>query len=161
MSFGIVIRPIGPEEVDRAISLERACGLSSFGRDAYERRVASASSLLLGAFEQDGDLVGLFTGDLVLDELQIDNLAVRPDRRRAGIGMILIRIALDRARRGGARQALLEVRASNLAARMLYEKNGFRRIGLRRDYYHDPLEDALVLALDLPPASDQDTEILS
>lgn len=147
----ITVLQIASEEVERLIALEQAGGLSSFGRESYLQKVGRRESVLLGAFDPQGDLVGVFTGEIVLDEFQIDNLAVLPDRRRSGIGMLLIRTALEEARGRGAARALLEVRASNRAARHLYEKNGFLHIGTRRDYYREPREDAHVLALDLAP----------
>jgi ribosomal-protein-alanine N-acetyltransferase len=151
----------GMPEVERLVALERACGLSSFGPESYRRKAGRPENLLFGAFDTQGGLLGLFTGEIVLDEFQIDNLAVHPDRRRSGIGMLLIRMGLDEARRRGGARALLEVRASNWAARQLYEKNGFLLIGTRRDYYREPLEDALVLALDLEPVFVRDAENLS
>jgi ribosomal-protein-alanine N-acetyltransferase len=73
---------------------------------------------------------------------------VAPAARRRGLGGWLLRFALARAGRGGARRALLEVRAGNREALSLYGRLGFRPCGRRRDYYRDPVEDAVVLALD-------------
>jgi [ribosomal protein S18]-alanine N-acetyltransferase len=86
------------------------------------------------------------------DEAQILNLAVHPERRRRGLGRLLLAIVLEAARRQGARTAWLEVRPSNLAALSLYGAAGFAQRGVRRGYYESPREDALVLALPLPDA---------
>ncbi|MFN0087867.1 MAG: GNAT family N-acetyltransferase [Blastocatellia bacterium] len=145
----ITVREIRTEEVDRLVALEQACGLSTFGRESYLQKAETRASLHLGAFDSREELLGIFTGEIVLDEFHIDNLAVLPDRRRTGIGTALIRIGLREARRRGAVRALLEVRDSNRAARTLYEINGFLPLGTRRDYYREPIEDAQVLALDL------------
>jgi [ribosomal protein S18]-alanine N-acetyltransferase len=92
---------------------------------------------------------GAFGGRVVLDEFQIDNLAVLPALRRQGIGARLLRAALETARKKGAIRALLEVRANNAIAQNLYRKFRFEAVGTRRDYYQQPAEDALVMVCDL------------
>lgn len=82
---------------------------------------------------------------LVFDEIHINNVAVRPGLRAQGIGTTLLRRVLEEARTLGARRATLEVRASNERARRLYERLGFYVAGVRRDYYTNPVEDALIL----------------
>jgi len=81
----------------------------------------------------------------VLEEVHINNLAVRPQCRRRGFGGALLQHVLAEAARAGARRATLEVRRSNENARRLYERFGFRIAGVRRDYYSHPTEDALIL----------------
>jgi ribosomal-protein-alanine N-acetyltransferase len=81
----------------------------------------------------------------VLDELHINNLAVLPDLRRAGIGSTLLAFVLQKGVELGAHRATLEVRRSNEAARLLYERFGFAVAGVRPGYYSKPVEDALVL----------------
>lgn len=85
---------------------------------------------------------------IVLDEIHINNLAVRPDGRRTGLGRALLKAALAEAAALGGRRATLEVRQSNEAAVRLYEGFGFRVAGVRPAYYSNPAEDALVLWLD-------------
>ena len=82
---------------------------------------------------------------LVLDEIHINNVAIRPSLRGRGLGSALMNHVLAEARRLGARRATLEVRASNVGARRLYERLGFYVAGTRRNYYSSPVEDALVL----------------
>jgi ribosomal-protein-alanine N-acetyltransferase len=93
---------------------------------------------------------------VVVDELHVTNLAVRPDRRRQGLGRFLLGAMLRRAANAGARRALLEVRASNRAARALYAQSGFVLIGERKAYYSDPPDDALVLAREAPAPAGSD-----
>lgn len=82
---------------------------------------------------------------LVFDEVHINNVAMRPRFRAQGIGTALLQHVLAEARKLGARRATLEVRASNERARRLYERLGFYVAGVRRNYYTDPVEDALIL----------------
>jgi ribosomal-protein-alanine N-acetyltransferase len=94
----------------------------------------------------DGNVVGFCTSWLILDELHINTIAVRPEFRGQGIGRQLLAYLLDAARGQGARRAVLEVRASNAAAIALYSAFGFRTESVRKGYYPNPPEDALVLA---------------
>ena len=82
---------------------------------------------------------------LLVPELHINNVAIRPECRRQGLATFLLERVLDAAIAEGATRATLEVRRSNHAARALYEGLGFRVRGLRRDYYTDPVEDGLIL----------------
>jgi len=82
---------------------------------------------------------------LVADELHVLNLAVAPEHRRRGLGRWLLGFALDLGARRGARCALLEVRPSNGAALALYQAVGFEPVFVRKGYYRDPAEDAIVL----------------
>lgn len=97
---------------------------------------------------REGDLVGYMCYWLVFDELRLMNLAVEPSMRRRGIASDLIRHMLSVGRESGAVRAVLEVRASNAAARALYERVGFRQVALRRRYYTDPVEDAVLLGME-------------
>ena len=83
----------------------------------------------------------------LVDELHINSVAVTPGRRRQGLGSELMRGVLARAREEGAVKATLEVRRSNDAARILYERLGFEVEAIRPDYYTNPREDALILWL--------------
>ena len=82
---------------------------------------------------------------LVFDEVHINNVAIRPAYRGQGLGTALLQHVLAEGRRLGARRATLEVRASNAGARRLYERLGFYVAGTRRNYYTNPVEDALIL----------------
>jgi ribosomal-protein-alanine N-acetyltransferase len=82
----------------------------------------------------------------VVDQIHINNLAVRPELRRQGLGAFLLARVLEEAVAMGAPHATLEVRRSNTAARHLYERAGFRCAGVRVGYYTSPIEDALILS---------------
>ncbi|MCL0052429.1 ribosomal protein S18-alanine N-acetyltransferase [Peptococcaceae bacterium] len=82
---------------------------------------------------------------LILDEAHITNLAVHPDYRNHGIGMKLMQGLLNIASENGAVRATLEVRKSNACARKLYKKLGFIEEGVRKNYYRDNKEDAIIM----------------
>jgi ribosomal-protein-alanine N-acetyltransferase len=92
-------------------------------------------------------MVGFAAFHRLLDEAELRNMAVAPAHQRQGVGRALLAEGRSRLREEGVRQIYLEVRASNLPAQRLYYSAGFSLRSRRRDYYNDPLEDALVLAL--------------
>lgn len=82
---------------------------------------------------------------LVYDEVHLLNIAVHPDFRRRGIGRLMVERVLEAGRQIHGRQVILEVRRSNQAARKMYDGLGFEMVGVRKGYYHDSGEDALVM----------------
>jgi ribosomal-protein-alanine N-acetyltransferase len=88
---------------------------------------------------------------IAADEAELGNLAVRSGRRGLGIGRLLLEHALHEVDQRGAKSVFLEVRESNVVARQLYERAGFRIAGVRPDYYSSPREDALVMRLRCRP----------
>ncbi len=134
------------EHVPSVIELERQCQLSTRDLEAYINLLKEPTSILMVALNEDRLIVGCFSGWLVADELEIDNVAVAPDWRRASVGTRLLVAALETARKNGAEKAFLEVRSNNSAACLLYEKIGFEVVGRRKNYYRDPVDDALILS---------------
>lgn len=100
---------------------------------------------------EDGDMVGYAVMSLVLDEAQLLNISIVPERQRQGLGARLLRFLCADARGQRATRMFLEVRPSNDSGRALYQRFGFDLIGQRKNYYpaHGGREDALVMALDL------------
>lgn len=97
--------------------------------------------------ERDGQAVGYVGCQTVLDEGYITNVAVSPDCRRQGIGRALIEELAQRARAQGLSFVTLETRASNAPAIALYEGAGFDRVGMRKNFYTAPSEDAVLMTL--------------
>jgi ribosomal-protein-alanine N-acetyltransferase len=135
-----------PAQIDEVLAIEEVSFSNPWTREMYVAELDNAGvSWCFLARVPDGRAVGFCSVWRVLDELHINNLAVLPDFRRSGIASALLDHVLREGRAFGARRATLEVRRSNDAARMLYERFGFTVAGLRRDYYSKPVEDALVL----------------
>ena len=99
--------------------------------------------------ERDGRIVGFLVARQVAHELEILNLAVAPLFRRQGIGRELLRQVLDSAATASASNVYLEVRSSNKLATAFYQHHGFQILSRRARYYAAPVDDALVLALQL------------
>jgi len=97
--------------------------------------------------ELGGSVAGILVGRVAADEFEVLNLAVAKSWRRRGIATRLLMAALENARTAGARQAYLDVRASNQGGIALYERLGFQVCGRRPGYYRNPTEDAIQLVL--------------
>jgi len=152
------VAPMTADLLHSVVALEEACGLNSRGLEGYRKMLSNQKSVLLVALTGASPIspispvdpiIGLVSGEVVVDELQIDNLAVAELWRRQGIGGALLKSALSQASGLGARAATLEVRSTNATARGFYEKEGFTPVGLRRRYYADPPDDALLLSLEI------------
>ena len=141
------IEPITtPAEIEDVLLIEDASFTNPWSREMYLSELKNAGvSFVFLARDPSGRAVGFCSFWRVLDELHINNLAVLPEFRRAGVGSALLTRALHEGIARGARRATLEVRRSNDAARQLYERFGFIVAGVRLGYYSHPDEDALVL----------------
>lgn len=132
--------------------LEKRCFSDPWSAAAFAELLPLSYMVNLVAEEQ-GEIAGYLLAREIAGEAEILNLAVVPEARRGGLGGILLDAALEQLRRRGAERAWLEVRESNAAARALYARRGFTTAGRRSRYYRAPVEDALVLSLDLTPAA--------
>src|SRR6266571_582473 len=144
------IEPMRERDLIEVVEIEETSGLNRWGYDSYRQELfTNPNSVMFVArnFYPGPDVIGFFAGWIVEDELHVNNVAARREYRRMGIGRRLMEAALDEARRRGAAQVLLEVRASNEMAQSLYKSLGFRFAGRRRDYYRSPHEDAMVMKL--------------
>jgi [ribosomal protein S18]-alanine N-acetyltransferase len=150
----IVIEAMRLEDLDAVQRIEEASFSTPWPPNAYRSELMTnrlASYLVARA----GDTIVAYGGMwLMVDEAHITTFAVHPAWRRQKLGERLLLAFLDLARDRHAREATLEVRLSNVAARRLYEKYGFRPVGLRPRYYSDNNEDALIMTTD--PLDDPD-----
>ena len=135
-------------DIDAVLKLERECFCSeAWSRREFEELAAEPEDgafITLSAME-DGELCGYICASAVMDEAEIASAAASPKRRRQGIARELIRKFEDLAM---PKTVFLEVRASNTAAKALYESLGFYEYAIRRRYYDSPLEDALLMRKD-------------
>ena len=95
--------------------------------------------------EEKSALIAFLGFHQVLDEIEITNIATLPDYKRQGVAEKMFKRLFEHALQEKVEQIFLEVRASNLAARRLYEKMHFEVIGERKHYYHSPMEDAIIM----------------
>ena len=133
-------------DLDAVLAIEAEAFTSPWTREMYLAELENVGvSFCYLARDEAGQTVGFCSFWRVIDELHINNLAVVSAYRRRGIGSALLLYVLKEGVRLGAQRATLEVRRSNEAARQLYERLGFTASGVRRAYYTNPVEDALVM----------------
>lgn len=133
-------------DLDQVSDLEARCFDNPWTRDMLARELAGSSIAHVFVLRGPGGrLVAFCSCWIVVEELHVNTLAVDAAYRRAGVGRHLMREVLREAARLGATRATLEVRASNVAARRLYESLGFSTVAVRPAYYTHPEEDALIL----------------
>ena len=144
----IELRALGLADLRAIEAIERRSYPTPWSRSMFAGELAKPSSICIGAFEaegEDGALVGYLIVSRYVDAWHVMNVAVDPKHRGRGVGTMLLErlfeLTDDDARRGYT----LEVRVTNRRAIDLYERLGFRSRGLRRGYYTDNREDALIM----------------
>ena len=140
---GYRIEPILAEHLSDVARLERLCFAQPWSERSLELLLTDAATGFVCLW--DGCAVAYGGMLLAPDEGQITNIAVDPDHRRRGLGMLLMERLEEAARARGLLQIALEVRASNNAAIALYERTGYTVAGRRPNFYTSPREDALVM----------------
>ena len=152
----IKIECMSEHDLLEVVEIEEQSGLSRWGWAAYYAELQGANRELMlvariakSAIVQSAPIAGYIVARETAGELHINNFAVRPEFRRHGIGATLLNQVLDEARRRKANAAFLEVRSTNHVAQALYEKSGFRPIAKRANYYSEPMEDAVVMSMEL------------
>jgi ribosomal-protein-alanine N-acetyltransferase len=136
-------------DLDAVVELEVLAFADPWTRQAFEAALKERHARFRVARAPDGGLTGYVIAWFVLDEAEIANLAVVPTARRRGVARALLEGIIAEAREAGIARLFLEVRESNAAARALYESRGFKPIARRARYYRKPVEDAIVLRLEL------------
>jgi ribosomal-protein-alanine N-acetyltransferase len=143
-----MIRALESHDIESVLAIQAAC------REIAQWTVWDYSRVAKGEMagwvaEENGEVIGFLVGRRVTSDLEILNFAVRADDRRRGVGAELLRVAFDWGQSFQATHAILEVRASNLAALSFYERHRFEVVGRRARYYTAPIEDALLLTATL------------
>lgn len=158
------LRLMCEEDIAQVTEIDHEAFPSQWPPVNYERELQSWLAHYIVACEESSEppppgreyIMGFAGFWMMADEAHITNLAVRRVHRRRGIGELLLISMIDMATGLNARNLTLEVRASNTAAQSLYGKYDFTHVGLRRSYYTDNKEDAVLMSTeDIPSASFQ------
>lgn len=146
------------DDLLKIVELEESCQLSRWGYDAYLDELARPDALLFvarnykheswndRALTGGADLIGFIAARLYADEMHINNIAVDVSARRLGVGGRLLTHIADIGARRGAQGISLEVRESNITAQKLYQAYNFATVGVRKNYYKNPIENALLMS---------------
>ena len=149
----MMIRPFARDDVAAILAIQVQCPHAAQWRiDDYLRLADDPYGMVLVAqvaAKSGPEVVGFAAFCRVIDEAELRNLAVEPAHQRQGIARALLAEGSGKLGEYGVRRIFLEVRASNRAALGVYTSLGFRLLSTRKDYYQNPVEDALVMALDI------------
>ena len=147
-----MIRPARKDDLPALMLIEQAAPSAAHWNQAEYEKILSASepphrSVLVA--EENGKVAGFIVAKTGADEWEIENIAVDAQLQRHGIGLRLVQSVIKEARQQQIAEILLEVRSSNSPARMLYAKCGFSITGRRRNYYRNPVDEAIQYKLKL------------
>lgn len=132
------------QHVDAVLEIENECFSHPWSRQSIESELANKTSVFYTALEGD-EVAGYIGMSTVLDEGYIFNVAVSAKHRKKGIGSALIQELVTYGKKNIFSFLTLEVRESNENARSLYSKFGFIKVGERKNYYSDPVENAVLM----------------
>ncbi len=153
----IELRRLRVEDLGAIEEIERVSYPTPWSRSMFASELAKPSSICVGAFDvesiETGTLVGYMIISRYVDAWHVMNIAVAPTHRRRGIARQLLEHLFSLTDRDARRGYTLEVRVSNTGAQKLYEQLGFKPRGLRRGYYTDNREDAIIMWRDPGPVS--------
>ncbi len=144
MSEAVELRDMRDADMQRVVEVERRSYSVPWSETTFLGLLRRRDAEIVVATIA-GDIIGHAVYWHVLDQGELGNVAVIETMRGRGIGAQLVAEIVKRATARGIRELFLEVRPSNTSARQLYEKFGFEQVGRRRNYYQEPIEDALVL----------------
>lgn len=139
-----VIRELDRSHVPQVLEIERACYPAPWSESAFNHEITSEVSVALVAVDRES-VAGFLVGWIAADQVHVANIAVAAGYRRRGVGTGMMLRLLDEAVRRGCASSSLEVRESNLAARAMYIRLGYHAVALRKSYYSNPAEDAVVM----------------
>lgn len=140
----MMIVNMNESHVAQVAELEKICFSDPWSENSVASELKNPLSCWLVA-EEDGVVAGYVGSQTVMDESDMMNVAVHPDYRRKGIAEALVAELVEALKKRESHCLTLEVRVSNEPAKALYEKLGFTQVGLRKNYYRNPREDALIL----------------
>ena len=142
----LTIKPMEQIDINAVVAIEEeSYGLHHWSKESFFNELSNDLAKYFCAFNEDGVLVGYAGIWRILEEAHITNISVKPDFRRKKFGETLLKTIIDFCYREGVKYLTLEVRVSNQKAINLYEKSGFKSLGVRKAYYQDNNEDALIM----------------
>jgi [ribosomal protein S18]-alanine N-acetyltransferase len=145
----ITFRQMTLADIDDVLKIEHVSFTLPWSRESFYNELVHNNYSHYIVMEWNGQVIGYCGMWLVIDEAHITNVAVLPEFRGRKLGEALMRKAMETAKELGAKTMTLEVRVSNRVAQSLYRKLGFLNGGIRKQYYTDNQEDALVMWVNL------------
>lgn len=145
MSQTLTFRFMEERDLDAIVELENRCFTVPWSRDAFYNELNKNKFACYIVLEQEDQIIGYCGAWLIIDEAHITNIAILPEFRGQKLGEALLNKMIERSREKGIERMTLEVRESNTVAQSLYKKLGFQNGAVRKNYYSDNQEDAIVM----------------
>lgn len=142
----ININPFDKSDIEEAVKLEKECFSSPWSEKGFECAINEGLSYFISAKNETGDFMGYAGMYSAADEGYIYNIAVWTEYRSNGVGSALLKNLLEYSEKSGLLFLSLEVRKSNINAIKFYEKLGFKELGIRKNFYDFPKEDAVIMS---------------
>jgi len=142
----VIIDEMKIGDLQEVVEIERASCTMPWSESLFYNEIQNPRSLSLVA-RKYGKVVGYICANRIMDEGHVLNLAVHPEHRKLGIATALVEEMIGLLRQDECRFLFLEVRASNDRAKKIYEKLNFALLGIRKNYYVSPVEDAVIMVL--------------
>ncbi|MBF0329273.1 MAG: ribosomal protein S18-alanine N-acetyltransferase [Nitrospirae bacterium] len=143
-----MLREIKEEDLPAVLAIERLCFSMPWSEASFLSELYSPRSIGLLA-ETNNRIAGYICVSYFEEEAQLLDLAVHPEFRRCGVGRMLLNSVLGDVKKTGCKNIFLEVRKSNSDSIRFYEKAGFSQTGERKNYYINPVENAVIMRLEL------------
>jgi len=144
-----VFRLMREEDIDQVLEVEHASFTTPWSREAFFNEIHNNKFAVYIVLEEDDKIIGYCGTWIVIDEAHVTNIAILPEYRGKKLGEALLTKLISTAREMGAKSMTLEVRVTNHVAQSLYRKFGFHNGGIRKNYYSDNQEDALIMWVNL------------
>lgn len=145
MNEEVTFRKMTLEDIDAVYEIEHSSFSLPWTKEAFFYEMLDNQHAYYVLAEIADEIVGFCGLWIIMDECHVTNIAIRPEHRGKKLGEKLMRAAMGTAIENGAKAMTLEARVSNTPARNLYEKLGFKNGGIRKSYYSDNYEDAIVM----------------
>lgn len=149
MNKQITFRSMETKDIDEIVHIENECFTTPWSRESFINELTQNKVATYTVLEDDDGVFGYCGVWIIVDEAHITNIALLPKYRGKKLGEALLKKVMDISREKGAKTMTLEVRVTNEIAQSLYRKLGFLNGGIRKNYYADNGEDALVMWVNL------------
>lgn len=148
MESNLIIEMMTSKDIDGVFEVEKNCFEHHWSKESFKKELINENARYLVA-KLGGKIVGYVGIWLILDEGHITNVAVHNDYRGQKIGDKLVQALVNLCKENNINSMTLEVRVSNIVAQNLYKKYGFKLAGIRKEYYSDNKEDAMIMWNDI------------
>ena len=143
----MIIRRANPNDLESIVEIEALSFNDPWSRKDIDSYICSEDGMCFVALDDSGKRLAYIIGRIIAPEGEIYRIATRPDSRGRGIGYRLLSYAIKTERGRGLETVFLEVRSKNIAAISLYKSYGFKEISIRKSYYKNPDDDAIIMMI--------------